>query len=219
MLYPITVVDDFFTKPDVIKNYSKEFNYQPCQWGQFPGTRSPKLGVENHTYNFFDFVCRKFISILYPHQVQDIDFKASLQFQRISNEFKNPGFVHSDYPAELTAIVYLSDHENCGTSFFEPIFIPDGIRQTDEIKNNIYKFKYFDKELETANECNKHFKETLTVSSKYNRAVLFDSSYYHGVKNFINENTEEDRLTLIAFFDFIHINGIKYPLIENRRRG
>jgi len=220
MHFPITIVDDFFAKPYLIKELSKKFEYNTCEKGAFPGQRTYQLGTLEDGKLLFDFTCKKFLSILYPTEGDEINFIAQLHFQRISNEYKNPGFIHCDTPIELTALVYLSDHENCGTTFYEPIDgYPFGCAATLEKKYHIYKNKDFTDELETVNHCNKNFKEILNVPSKFNRAVLFDGSYYHGVKNFVNNNIDEDRLTLIAFFHSIEKTGIKYPITENKRRG
>ena len=223
MHFPITIVDDFFAKPYSIKDFSKNLEYFPCEKGFFPGVRTHQLGALEKGKSLFNLTCKKFINIFYQTIGDKINFMAELYFQKISNEYKNPGFIHNDTPIELTALIYLSDHEDCGTAFFEPIDSHQnarlGIESTLEKKYHIYKNKDFTEELETVNHCNKNFKEILNVPSKFNRAVLFDGSIYHGVKNFVNDNINEDRLTLIAFFHSLERKGIKYPITENKRRG
>jgi len=220
MHFPITIVDDFFKNPKAIKEYGKQFSYKPCERGSFPGERTPNMGALEGHYSFFNHILSKFLSIHYPSFADDIAYNATLFFQRISNDFKNPGFVHKDDPAELTVLVYLSDHENCGTSFFEPLSFPTGYQEKHILqqKEYMYTTKDFKKELETVHDCNKYFKEILSVPSKFNRAILFDSSYFHGVKNFIDEDMKEDRLTLIGFFYDLTHNRLKYPITESSRK-
>ena len=219
MLYPITVADDFFAKPYSVKELSNKFNFTPCGSGYFPGVRSEQLGSLKESYSFFNYTCQKILSIIYPESVNDIQYSAELYFQKISNEFKNPGFIHTDSIKELTSIIYLSPHDSCGTNFYDPIGEhPIDNPELRDSKFDIYKNKNFTNEAEIVNKLNRNFKKTLTVPSKFNRMVLFDGSYLHGVENFIDEKVNEDRLTLIAFFHHITKNGIRYPMVENKRR-
>jgi len=66
-------------------------------------------------------------------------------------------------------------------------------------------------------ENNKNFIENITVQSKFNRLVLFDSSQFHAAKKFIEKDMEEDRLTLFGLFYSLSSKDIKYPCVENKR--
>jgi hypothetical protein len=47
-------------------------------------------------------------------------WSASQYFQKISSSYTEKGWIHQDLEFEFTAILYLSEHENCGTSIYMP---------------------------------------------------------------------------------------------------
>ena len=117
----------------------------------------------------------------------------------------------------FTAIIYLSKHEDVGTTIVDPKYLNSRIINVNEknkynlgekVKNINYKVA----------ENNKQFKDSIIVKSKYNRILIFDSSQYHYVPNYISKDTTEDRLTMVCFFDNVaHDHGIRFPIPEMRK--
>jgi hypothetical protein len=214
MIWPTVCVDNFFDDPIKVKNFALNLNYKKDPEGKWPGERTDYLHAIDR--NFFEYVCTKIIRLLYPMDYSNIYFNAVQNFQKVNGGvFKNQGWVHTDFPKEITAIIYLSEHKNCGTSLFYKKDFNFNLIHNDK-KQEMYKntkkdFSFF------LNENNNQFEKTLTINSKFNRLVLFDSSHYHAADKFNDSSIKEDRLTLVTFFNQIGGENIKYPIPEMKR--
>lgn len=216
MLWPTICVDNFFEEPEKVKQFSDTLKFNKDPLGKWPGERTMHLHEINK--EFFEFVTKKIISILFPMNYRDMRWQAIQMFQKINgNIYKNNGWVHSDSPNELTAIVYLSNHLKCGTSLFKPK------KFFYNVINNNFKEEFYKEvnkitaENKYLNENNERFEKIHTIDSRLNRIVIFDSNHFHAAEKFIEENINEDRLTLITFFTTISGNYNKYPLTEMKR--
>jgi len=206
MLFPTLCVDNFFTEPNKIISFSKTLKYNSDPFNIWPGTRTENL--INIDKFFVEHFGNKVLSLLYPIEYKNINFELNLNFQKISYKNKKEGWVHKDNPMELTAIVYLSKHKECGTKLFEY----NGITPILKHQEN--------KQLKNENELKENkinFNETIHFKSKFNRLILFDSSQWHSANKYSEENIKEDRLILIGFFKTIFSPFIKYPCVENKR--
>ena len=205
MLIPTLVHDNFFRNPEEVVNYAKQLDYLPDNEGRWPGERSFPLHEINE--NLFKFTTIKITKLLWPSSYQDIYFSAYSTFQRISKDYINPGWVHQDIEI-LTAIIYLSKHTQCGTSMFEPKNFST-VKNTEH-KKEIYYKKNFKNENKYVLENNINFEETMSIKSKYNRIIIFDSRQFHAAQKFIEKDVDDDRLTLITFFTNIYGAGLKW---------
>ena len=213
MIYPTIVLDNFFDDPIKVIQFAKSLEYYQDSEGKWPGERTKELHeVDNY---FFEQCGYKILSVLYP-TIKKISFNCALLFQKISKEYKNQGWIHQDGNYDFTAIVYLSQHNECGTSLFNSKKIFSKILNTEN-KKNTYLNKNFQEEIKYLNENNNQFTETVKINSKFNRLIMFDSSQYHSAQKFIENNIEEDRLTLIGFFKDIYFPGIKFNGIEHKK--
>lgn len=218
MLYPTVIVDDFFKYPNKIKELSQDLIYEKDNEGRWPGVRSKPLHEVN--YDFFNFLHIKIFSILYPNNHERINYSAQTYFQKVSGtRHPHPGWIHSDHPDEFTAIVYLSDHKNCGTSLWKKksFYITES---TSRQKMKYYKNNVFNKEHSDAiNKHNSNYNKILTVDSIFNRLLIFDSSQNHSAEGFVDKDIKEDRLTLITFVKKVNLTDcqIKYPIVESNR--
>lgn len=205
MLIPTIIHDNFFRNPGEVVNYAKQLDYLPDNEGRWPGERSFPLHEINQ--NLFTFVTTKITKLLWPSSYQDIYFSAYSTFQRISKDYINPGWVHQDIEI-LTAIIYLSNHTECGTSMFESKNF-NTVQHTEKKKETYINnnFKYENKYVK---ENNNNFEETMSVKSKYNRIIIFDSKQLHAAQKFIEKDIDEDRLTLITFFTDVYGKGLKW---------
>ena len=205
MLIPTLVFDNFFKNPKFIVDYAKKLEYKPAEKGEWPGGRSEFLHVLDET--LFKEVTSKIIKLIWPSTYQDVYFTAKSMFQTISSDYVNEGWIHRD-PDILTAIIYLSKHEECGTSIFEQK--SSNFIINIENKKEAYLTKNFKKEKKFLKENNNNFRETISVKSKYNRIMIFDSLHLHGAKNFCEKDIDEDRLTLVTFFTKIYGPGVSW---------
>jgi len=118
MLIPTFVFDDFFKNPYDVKKYANSLNYKKAETGRWPGERTDSLHTIDHI--FFEKTGEKILSLMFPNDWDNMKFSAEGYFQKISNNYKNKGWIHRDIPFSFTAIIYLSHHEFCGTSIFKP---------------------------------------------------------------------------------------------------
>ena len=219
MIFPTLIVDNFFSDPYKIKTISDKLNFKKDPNGEWPGERSEQLHKVN--FNLFNFINLKILSLLYPKDHNQINFTASSTFQKISKErYPHEGWVHKDNPSEITAIVYLSKHKNCGTSLWKAkdFFVPNNM----DDKKYYYKKDTFDEEqLKFLKEHNNNYEKILEVDSLFNRVLIFDSNHPHSANNFVDLNVDDDRLTLITFIKKLQINNepLKYPITECNRLG
>jgi hypothetical protein len=216
MIWPTIIVDNFFDEPEKIIEYSQKLKFGPDTDGQWPGVRTGLMG--NLDDKFFNYINYKIVRLIYPMNHLQMSWKSNQYFQKINgNIFKNEGWVHSDSPAEFTAIIYLSKHKNCGTSLYDKKHLFNA-SINDKEKREAYKNLNFKNEMKYLKQNNDLFEKNLTVDSKFNRLVIFDSNQYHAADKFKDEKNDEERLTLITFFYELSAESIKYPVPEMRRQ-
>ena len=222
MLIPTLVFDNFFNYPDKIVEFANSLDYDETaneSWddgaaakGLYPGVRSKNLlEIDSHFFNYVNF---KLLASLYPSPQLQVSYNATTMFQKISSLYTQKGWVHQDVGHDLTFIVYLSKHKECGTSIFEPKTHSMHKIHSDK-KNKNYKNKQFNDD-HYLNENNSKFEETINIKSRFNRMIALDSQHFHAAQKFIESNIEEDRLTLISFVSNIKGN-MKFNAVENRR--
>jgi hypothetical protein len=214
-MWPTICVDNFFNDPDKVFKFANSLKYTPDNEGRWPGERSDELHKIDR--NFFEFFGKKVLSILYPMEA-GINFSLRLTFQKISKKYTNEGWVHKDngYINEFTSIVYLSKHKECGTSLFDSKKIHSF--PINEIqKRDTYLKDNFKEENIYLKENNNQFEETISIKSKYNRFIMFDSSQLHAAQKFTENTIEEDRLTLVGFFENVYFPNIKLNGVQHKR--
>jgi hypothetical protein len=206
MFFGTTVLDNFYTDPYKIIKRSKDFEFSYSKDGTWPGQRTEE--VHKIDYNLFYHTCLKILSVLYPTDYLNLKFSATQYFQKINLKDYDNGWIHNDgYNNNLfTAIVYLSSHEDCGTSLFhlkknnfEGLWI-DKISPVDYYLNLKDKQKR-EKDKELCKKNNNQYEETIKINSRLNRLVCFDANHPHASHHFKNSKLKkEPRLTLITFF-------------------
>jgi hypothetical protein len=216
MLWPTICIDNFFNNPEQVIKFSKTLKYEKSHDGKWPGERSNMINILDK--GFINTTTKKIMAVLFPVNYKNMTWNLELYFQKINGKlYKNKGWVHNDAPQEFTAIIYLSNHKECGTSLYVPKnFFSDSI-------NGNFKEKYYmniEEQIDVnkyLDENNNRFEKTLTINSKFNRLIIFDSNNFHAAEQFNEESIEEERLTLICFFTNISGNINKYPISEMRR--
>ena len=201
--HPYTIVDNFFSNPDSIREYALKLEYNSCPYGRWPGKRTKYLHELDH--NLYVQLMEKISYLFIERSPKDyIDYSCIAMFQKISADY-GKGWVHVDDPSYLTCIIYLTPGGNIdtGTSLFK---LKNGVLpdwKYEDIKRKGYLDpSYRDTpEYNTALRYNNNqFEETVRIGGNYNRFIAFDSPDYHGANDF-NTGTEEERLTLVMFFE------------------
>ena len=218
MTFPITIVDNFFDDPDAIVEIANNLKFFNPQTGNWPGTRTKNLHVEEPRLHMY--FTQKLNSIFFEDNPDYWNTQA--HFQLINpidpdNQYskKNRGWIHIDDNSWYGGIVYLNkDPEpDTGTSVYKPKY--GHMHQYEEelqMKMKLYRNESIsEEEYEKAFDAMAdQYVETVTVENVYNRLVLFNNKTHHGVKTF----GTKPRLTL-NFFG-IDFSGKRPPLVRTR---
>ena len=213
MLYPNLQVHNVFRQPDQVVEYAKSLEYIQDPEGRWPGKRSKFVHVLN--YDLFNMVCKRTLAVLYPMNYHHMRFKAHSQFQTIpAAHAGGEGWIHQDIYSQITCIIYLSHHDNCGTNLYIPenevmrptfeknnseSFDVNKIKETHYLQNKPFDDTYY-KALKINNS---NYIKTTSFNSIYNSMVVFDGHTHHNANGFVDSNCPGDRLTLVTFFDDI----------------
>ena len=216
-MWPTLIVDNFFDDPQKIINFSKQFKYESAIGGEWPGTRTDRIGKLDP--EFFSWCTRKILMLLFPMNVEQIKWKADQHFHRIPYKtYGKKGWIHRDEDSEFTVVIYLSHHTDSGTALYKPkLVVPKDFYNDKKMKFYKDLQDYSDSE-KWRKKLNAHFEKVVDLHSSFNRLVLFDGHQWHGAENFGTE--KEDRLTLITFFTGIMGKegfSLRYPIPMMRR--
>ena len=213
-------VDDFFDKPDLIRNFGLSLPKTSCSTGDWPGERSKEL----HTIDpeLTNNILLKILSSYFDFRYDNIQWGgSSVTFQQIKkysdskDSIKNIGWIHQDFNFDLAGLIYLTPKIdiNCGTSLFN--------LKDDEKDNFIANARLSHKHLlfqnknisdeqysEAHNKWNNKFIEKTRFQNIYNRMISYDTQEFHRANNFFSNG--DDRLTLVYFIKDIKVS--KNPL-------
>lgn len=210
-MFPYLIVDDFLQYPDKVVELANSVEYEYPSGFHYPGKRSDSLF--NINYDFFNNIGN---SILLSYGIEFDNWIAEASFQKIEGNYGN-GWIHSDPPAIITSIVYLSnDDGESGTSIYKSNISHNSFsKESSDAKISFYKrisensnSVMTKEEIEIYNNHQKNFDEILYVKSIYNRLFSFESYMAHGANNL---NTKS-RLILIYFFKEIQVKNNLYPI-------
>ena len=229
MNFPSLQVNDFFDKPDHIRDYAESLTYEKPD-GNYPGLRAkPKNQFD---FNLFEDINFKIIRLLYPdyQMFQSVGWNATSSFQKIkyedieahilNKEHPGKGWIHNDHESKFTSIIYLSKHDDCGTALYSSknshMSNFNSVRANPNFKNDYYHKNPNLKLDEYYKDLNEHlntFKLECLFNSSYNKMIGFDGSNPHGA--IYNLKPREERLMYISFFE--NIFAPHYPVPEMRR--
>ena len=206
--YPTVVIDDFFTKPDLIRKYALSLPYEKNMDGRFPGQRTPLLHTVNEKLVYS--IAKKILSVYYDLHTEVYWHSIQMSFQKIKpyskdkNSNLNKGWIHTDGVRTLAGVIYLTPRVevDTGTSIFKikKKYINYDIKKRQNAKDSLYKkesynLKAYDKEI---NSLYNKFDKVTEVKNLYNRCILYDAHEYHTGTNYFTNDRE--RLSLVFFF-------------------
>ena len=219
--FPVTIVDDFFETPEVIRQYALNQDYIKADSGNWPGLRSDHIG--NINPELFDVFCKKLLGLFFNFNNSTISWEIEATFQRVPDygklkyENMSQGWIHPDDDSFFSGVVYLNKNfpPNTGTSIYSPVC--ENLEMHLEEKRKYYTGQYISDEdySKALEKNNSQFVETVKVENVFNRLVLFEGGEYHGVPSFYS-GTGEDRLTLVFYAHCLSINGDALPIRRSR---
>lgn len=191
---PVTVLDNFLPNPDLWVDLANSISYTKSNTGNWPGERSEPIEIIHP--NAFRILCERFFSIFYKLEDENISWKVTARFQKITSS--GEGWVHYDKDI-ISGIVYLSKNANpsSGTAIYTPKTL-NTLLNTDK-KMECIKNNNLDGNKEAREANNSNFEESIVVSNVFNRLVAFDSNIPHRARNYYSN--DEGRLTLVFFIE------------------
>ena len=191
----LIVIDNFYENPDKIREYALSLNYQPPENHGAVGYRCESgRKVQEGTKELFE----KLLHATIPggNKKGSWDYSTNGCFQWCNA--KTSIVYHSD-EQQYAAIVYLTPNAppNTGTSFFRhkkyKLRNNEVFSKSDWYQSDLnYKEPHLDKtQWETVD----------SIGNVYNRLVIFNAQYIHGVTEYFGEDINNSRLFQLFFFN------------------
>lgn len=203
-LFPITIIDNFYSNPDEVRDMALKEEYKPSENGAWPGERSIK-NLDEINENLFLFFSKSILSIFYPPECH-IGFDIVTCFQKITPRHKekfhpkNMGWIHTD-GCLFGGLIYLTkdSEKDTGTSIYteKNTYFQYSMEDSMTMRNdylgqsNIADEEYSKIHKKTLESYN----ETVKIENVYNRCILFGGNNHHSAQSF---GTKE-RLTQVFF--------------------
>lgn len=220
-MIPITIVDNFFETPSLIRDYALSLDYSQ-ERSNFPGIRTQRLDIINPDLN--DLLARKLFSLFFNLDNDRIGWEISSGFQLTDKTFDS-GWAHLDGTmAQFAGVIYLNPNAplNGGTTICKLKHemrdeFNKNIDEHNDLKDKFYKGETVDLEYYKSKKDlhNSYFDTTLEVSNVFNRLFLYDGSYYHRENMFFGEG-KESRLTLVFFGKLVTYDQTRTPITRSK---
>lgn len=204
-LFPLTIVDNFYENPGLIRDFALSQDYYDTDDGRWPGKRSDRLSETNYT--LFQNFCTKLFSLYFNLNVEEISWTVETSFQIVTkfsdspDDIRNEGWIHTDGDSLMAGIIYLNPTGNYGgTSFYQQKQNYPPSQHHLNQKCKLYLGEEIDLEeyTQAVRETNSAFIETASAKNVFNRLVLFDYKTPHGVPTYYYDG-DEPRLTQTFF--------------------
>lgn len=220
--FPVTIVDDFFEFPDLVRDFALKQEFHKNKDGRWPGSRTNLLSDIDQ--DFFQKFSSKLLKLFFDFNHNQINWSIEVQFQKVpcfNNDSKSPfnvGWIHSD-PCIFSGVLYLNKNfpENTGTNIYRIKKDVENFSESQDEKFIFYSGEDINEKdySEGIRRNNDQFEEIIRVENIYNRLVLFEGGQYHGVPSFYTDNLE-DRLTLVFFVKECIISDDLYPILRSK---
>ena len=196
MKLPLTVVDNFFETPTLVRNFALQQEFFKGDRGNWPGVRTNFL--DELDINFFNTFHDKLLTYIPRNYVGFQHLEAT--FQLIDETYKR-GWVHNDDPKwNVAGIVYLNNDkpkQDCGTTFYDDRDTSNdddhSKEYSDDVNDNIGQNE------DVRDKVNSRWVPSMLAENRWNRCVISDSTRWHSAGRFFGHNKETSRLTLVFF--------------------
>lgn len=192
----VVIKDNFLEGPLAIRArelaFSMRFASSPT--GVYSGRRTEDIKF-SHKF-LYDNVCRKILKL---YNEDPKDYIATMYFHITEGKFGSTGWVHSDHPCSLAAIVYLNPQVKnieCGTGIFS-MGKPTEFIDSSTLRKSFIEGKDYVAE---KNEYNSNFTQTVKIGGVFNRLVAYPGDVLHAGEGYFGHDVNDSRLTLLTFF-------------------
>jgi len=201
--YPVTVIDNFYKKPDAVRDFALGQEYKFCHELTdinyvFPGCRTKDLSTLN--FSLYEQVCRKLVSVFHNTDHDYMRWAISTSFQSVSETYQR-GLIHQD-TCIFSGVLYLSPDAplTAGTSLF---------RKNGKFNEASYKAALDENDLrfrsnkEVSWDYHEMFDEVVRVNNVYNTLILFEGDIFHCANDFFGKTLQDSRLAQVFFINRI----------------
>jgi hypothetical protein len=220
---PVTVLDDFFETPDLVRNYALNLEYGKT--GPYvPGIRSRFLHQIDD--RFHHYLNKKLFSLFFDLSTHEFNCTVQSQFQLISGKYEE-GWVHDDIDDshwDFAGVVYLTPNAplSGGTSIYRQRTDVDYDAVDYDAQNKLKSLFYNDKPVDVAeyravrDAHNSRYEETLAVNNVYNRLVVYPTDQLHRAREYFGSDKTDNRLTLVFFAKVQTLNWTESPVLRSK---
>lgn len=196
MRLPLTVVDNFFETPTLVRNFALQQEFFKGDRGNWPGIRTKFL--DELDINFFNTFHDKLLNYI-PRNYKGFQHLEAT-FQLIDETYKR-GWVHNDDPKwNVAGIVYLNNDkpkQDCGTTFYDDRDTSNdddhSKEYSDDVNDNIGQNE------DVRDKVNSRWVPSMLAENRWNRCVISDSTRWHSAGRFFGHSKDTSRLTLVFF--------------------
>ena len=196
MRLPLTVVDNYFETPTLVRNFALQQEFFKGDRGNWPGIRTKFL--DELDINFFNTFHDKLLNYI-PRNYKGFQHLEAT-FQLIDETYKR-GWVHNDDPKwNVAGIIYLNNDkpkQDCGTTFYDDRDTSnDGDHSKeycDDVNDNIGQNE------DVRDKVNSRWVPSMLAENRWNRCVISDSTRWHSAGRFFGHSKDTSRLTLVFF--------------------
>lgn len=218
-LYPITVISDFYDKPDEIRKYALSQKYTYCHEVKniqyvYPGSRTKEL--RDLSFSLYEKICKRLISVFHIPEHDVMRWQINTSFQIVEGEYGS-GLIHQDQSTIFAGVLYLTPVASLdsGTSLFK--------------KNETYDEELYKKLIAENDEHFKNkepidftyhamFDEVIRVNNVYNTLILFEGDIHHCANKFFGKTKNDSRLAQVFFITKIDANKeSSFPIIRMKK--
>ena len=204
-LYPVTIIENFYENPDIIRKFALAQQYTFCHERPnleyvYPGSRTKD--ISDLDSNLHAKICKKLISVFHNTEHDYMRWAVSTNFQCVTENFKN-GIIHTDHNTIFAGVLYLSPNAplDSGTSLFKKNKTFDEAQYQQALNNNDARFKAGEIAMDTSYHA--MFDEVVRVNNVYNTLIIYEGRHFHAANNFFGKTLKDSRLAQVFFINKI----------------
>ena len=220
-LYPVTVVENFYTNPDGMRKFALSQEYKFCHEFDnlkyvYPGSRSAELFKLNPM--LYERICKKLVSLFHNTDHDYMRWALSTSFQSVTADY-GAGVIHTDKNTVFAAVLYLNPEPQAhsGTTLFRPNRHFDPEKYEQALQNNDARFRAGEKTMHT--DYHAMFDEWVTVNNVYNSLILYEGKNYHAAGTFFGDNFKNSRLTQVFFISRVDAQSERVFPIKRQKQA
>lgn len=218
-LYPVTVINDFYDKPDEIRKYALAQKYTYCHEMNeidyvFPGSRTKEL--RDLSFSLYEKVCKRLISVFHIPEHDTMRWQINTSFQIVEEKYGS-GLIHQDQNTIFAGVLYLTPNAplNSGTSLFRKNTTYNDKEYQQLIRENDEHFK---KNEPIDYTYHAMFDEVVRVNNVYNTLILFEGDIHHCANQFFGDKKSNARLAQVFFITKIDANKeSSFPILRMKK--